>query len=55
MNVKYYKDAYRLVNTGDVHDLGQDFDEAIILLSALFAVNSFHPLPPSLDSIATKS
>jgi hypothetical protein len=33
MNVFYYKDPYRLVNDGDVHELGQDFDEAIILLS----------------------
>jgi hypothetical protein len=33
MNVQYYKDPYRLVNNGDVHELGQDFDEAIILLS----------------------
>lgn len=33
MNVYYYKDVYRLVNDGDVHELGQMFDEAIILLS----------------------
>lgn len=33
MNVYYYKDMYRLVNDGDVHELGQDFDEAVILLS----------------------
>jgi hypothetical protein len=33
MNVQYYKDVYRLVNDNDVHELGQDFDEAIILLS----------------------
>lgn len=33
MNVQYYKDPYRLVNSGDVHELGQDFDEAIILLA----------------------
>jgi len=32
-NVQYYKDPYRLVNDGDVHELGQDFDEAIILLA----------------------
>jgi hypothetical protein len=33
MNVQYYKDVYRLVNDGDIHELGQDFDEAIILLA----------------------
>lgn len=33
MNVYYYKDPYRLVNDGDVHELGHDFDEALILLS----------------------
>ncbi|KKM14541.1 hypothetical protein LCGC14_1705100 [marine sediment metagenome] len=33
MNVQYYKDPYRLVNDNDIHELGQDFDEAIILLS----------------------
>lgn len=33
MNVHYYKDPYRLVNDGDVHELGQEFDEAIILLA----------------------
>lgn len=33
INVQYYKDVYRLVNDGDVHELGQDFDEALILLS----------------------
>lgn len=33
MNVQYYKDVYRLVNDGDVHELGQEFDEAIILLA----------------------
>lgn len=33
INVQYYKDPYRLVNDGDVHELGQDFDEAIILLA----------------------
>ena len=32
MNVQYYKDPFRLVNDGDVHELGQEFDEAIILL-----------------------
>lgn len=31
--VEYYKDPYRLVNDGDVHELGQEFDEAIILLA----------------------
>jgi hypothetical protein len=33
MFVQYYKDPYALVNDGDVHELGQEFDEAIILLS----------------------
>jgi hypothetical protein len=33
MNVEYYKEVYDLVNTGDVHELGADFDEAIILLA----------------------
>jgi len=33
INVSYYKDPYRLVNDGDIHELGQEFDEAIILLS----------------------
>lgn len=33
MNVYYYKDVYRLVNDEDVHELGQDFDEAIMLLA----------------------
>lgn len=33
INVYYYKDPYRLVNDNDIHELGQDFDEAIILLS----------------------
>lgn len=33
VNVWYYKDPYRLVNDNDVHELGQDFDEAIILLA----------------------
>jgi hypothetical protein len=31
--VWYYKDPYRLVNDNDVHEMGQDFDEAIILLA----------------------
>jgi hypothetical protein len=30
---QYYKIPYRLVNDYDVHELGQDFDEALILLS----------------------
>ena len=33
INVHYYKDPYRLVNDDDVHELGQQFDEAIIILS----------------------
>lgn len=35
INVQYYKDPYRLVNDGDVHELGQEFDEAIILLATM--------------------
>ena len=31
--VQYYKDPYRLVNDGDVHELGQEFDEVLILLA----------------------
>ena len=33
MNVQYYKDPYRLVNDNDAHELGQEFDEAIMLLA----------------------
>jgi hypothetical protein len=33
MHVSYYKQPYRLVDTNDVHELGQEFDEAIILLA----------------------
>jgi len=33
MNVWYYKMPWRLVNDDDVHELGQEFDEAFILLS----------------------
>lgn len=33
INVQYYKDPYRLVNDEDIHELGQEFDEAIILLA----------------------
>ena len=33
MNVYYYKDPYRLVNDDDIHEFGQEFDEAIILLA----------------------
>jgi len=32
VNVYYYKDPYRLVNDDDVHEMGQEFDEAIIML-----------------------
>ena len=35
VNVQYYKDPFRLVNDGDVHELGQEFDEVIILLSTM--------------------
>lgn len=31
--IQYYKDVDRLVNDNDTHELGKDFDEAIILLS----------------------
>ena len=33
INVFYYKDCYKLVNDYDLHELGEDFDESIILLS----------------------
>ena len=33
MNVYYYKDPYRLINDDDTHELGHEFDEALILLS----------------------
>ena len=33
INVHYYKTPYRLVNDDDIHEMGQEFDEAIILLS----------------------
>ena len=33
VTLQYYKYPYRLVNAGDVHELGEDFDEAIILLA----------------------
>ena len=33
INVQYYKDPFRLVNDDDIHEMGQEFDEAIILLS----------------------
>jgi len=33
MNVQYYKDPYKLVNDGDVHELGEEFDQALIFLS----------------------
>jgi hypothetical protein len=33
IHLQYYKDPYRLVNDGDVHELGDEFDEAIILLA----------------------
>ena len=33
INAYYYKDPYRLVSDGDIHELGQEFDESIILLS----------------------
>ncbi len=33
MNLQYYKDPWRLVNDGDVHELGDEFDQALIYLS----------------------
>jgi hypothetical protein len=33
INVQYYKDPYKLVNDYDVHELGGEFDEALILLA----------------------
>ena len=33
IHVLFYKDPYRLVNDGDVHEMGDQFDEAIILLA----------------------
>lgn len=33
MNVWYYKQPWRLVNDQDIHELGQEFDHAIILLT----------------------
>jgi hypothetical protein len=33
MHVMYYKQPYRLVNDNDIHELGQEFDHAIILLT----------------------
>lgn len=33
INVFYYKQPYQLVNDGDVNELGEDFNEAIILLA----------------------
>ena len=35
INVQYYKDPVRLVADNDIHELGQEFDEAIILLSTV--------------------
>ena len=33
MNVRYYKYPYKLVNDGDIHELGEEFDQALIFLS----------------------
>lgn len=33
INVLFYKDPYALVNAGDVHELGEEFDEALICLA----------------------
>lgn len=35
MNVQYYKDPYRLVDDNDIHDMGVDFDQAIIYQSIM--------------------
>lgn len=34
INVYYYKDVYKLVNDSDIHELGAQFDRAIIYLAA---------------------
>jgi hypothetical protein len=34
INIQYYKEPMRLVNDGDIHEFGQEFDEAIILLAS---------------------
>ena len=33
INCLYYKEPMKLVNAGDIHELGESFDEAIILLA----------------------
>lgn len=33
IRVEYYKLPFKMVNAGDVHELGEEFDEAIILLA----------------------
>jgi hypothetical protein len=33
INCLYYKQVYKMVNAGDIHELGEEFDEAIILLA----------------------
>jgi len=33
INVNYYKDPWALVGESDIHEMGQDFDEALILLA----------------------
>ena len=33
INIQYYKEPFALVDDDDVHELGQEFDEAIILLA----------------------
>ena len=33
INCLYYKQVYKMVNSGDIHELGEEFDEAIILLA----------------------
>jgi hypothetical protein len=33
INVQFYKDPYKLVNDKDIHEMGEEFDEAIILIA----------------------
>lgn len=33
INLQSYKDPYKLVNDGDIHEMGSQFDEALILLA----------------------
>ena len=33
INIHYYKDPFKLVNDGDIHELGENFNEAIVCLA----------------------